>query len=224
MTISYPTGAGYMDGSPSEPPGSTATNIFAKPDPNKKWAREEFGSTQPGQIAKSLVLEDLRKYRAAPETAGLSEGEKQAAADKAAAASGAAMATGLKKGTREMMGGGTTGYASQALRESTAPTRQAAASASQQATEASRRMIEQKGENLYRSLTGQPAVPSLGQQMLAAGGTAALTAGGTALGEYVGDWLGEPAVDTSGVQFADYDPNTGQRLVGTSSDVPLPTA
>ena len=102
------------------------------------------------------------------------------------------MATGLAKGTREMMGGGTTGYASQALRESTAPTRQAPATASQQAMEASRRMIEQKGDNLYRQLTGQPTVPTLGQQMLAAGGTAALTAGGTALGEYMGDWFGSP--------------------------------
>ena len=108
-------------------------------------AEEEFGSDKPADIAKALTLENLRKYRKDPEVFGLSEAEKQASADKAAAASGAAMATGLAKGTREMMGGGTTGYASQAMREAAAPTRQAAATASQQATALSKQMIEQKG-------------------------------------------------------------------------------
>ena len=166
-------------------------------------ARGQYGTDKPGDIAKALTLENLRKYRQAPETFGLSEAEKQASADKAAAASGAAMATGLAKGTREMMGGGTTGYASQAMRETAAPTRQAAATASQQATALSKQMIEQKGNELYAQLTGRPMPPPLGQQMLAAGGTAALTAGGKAFGEYVGGYLGgEPADPYADVNFS----------------------
>ena len=143
-------------------------------------ARGQYGTDKPGDIAKALTLENLRKYRQAPETFGLSEAEKQASADKAAAASGAAMATGLAKGTREMMGGGTTGYASQAMRETAAPTRQAAATASQQATALSKQMIEQKGNELYAQLTG-----------------------GKAFGEYVGGYLGgEPADPYADVNFS----------------------
>lgn len=176
------------------------------------WAEQEFGSDKPADIAKSLTLENLKKYRQAPETFGLSEAEKQASADKAAAASGAAMATGLAKGTREMMGGGTTGYASQAMREAAAPTRQAAATASQQATALSQQMIEQKGNELYAQLTGRPMPPPLGQQMLAAGGTAALTAGGKAFGEYVGGYLDpdattDPTADPTAEPKPPFDPS-----------------
>lgn len=149
-------------------------------------AQGEFGTKDPREIAKAITLEQLGQYRDQPEQFGLSEAEKQAAADKAAAASGAQAATALTQAARAMKGGGMTGYASQAMREATAPGRQAAATASQQALEASRGMIEQKGQDLYGQLTGiPPRQPNVWDQAAAAAATEAMMSGADIGFEYM---------------------------------------
>jgi hypothetical protein len=149
-------------------------------------AIDEFGTKDPAKIAKAITLEQLGQYRDQPEQFGLSEAEKQAAADKAAAASGAQAATALTQAAREMKGGGTTGYAAQAMREATEPGRQGAATASQQALQQSRQMIAEKGTSLYNQLLGIPAIPPTVWQKMAAGAGAEALASGAELGlEYM---------------------------------------
>tara|TARA_R100000664_G_scaffold29022_1_gene40587 strand:- start:14446 stop:15138 length:693 start_codon:yes stop_codon:yes gene_type:complete len=149
-------------------------------------ATGEFGTKKPEEIAKAITLEQLGQYRRRPEQFGLSEAEKQAAADKAAAASGAQAATALTQAARAMKGGGMTGYASQAMREATAPGRQGAATASQQALQASRGMIEQKGQDLYAQLTGLPQRgPTVWDQAAAAAATEAMMSGADLGFEYM---------------------------------------
>ena len=149
-------------------------------------AKDEYGTDKPEEIAKAITLEQLGQYRRRPEQFGLSEAEKQAAADKAAAASGAQAATALTQAARAMKGGGMTGYASQAMREATAPGRQGAATASQQALQASRGMIEQKGQDLYAQLTGLPQRgPTVWDQAAAAAATEAMMSGADLGFEYM---------------------------------------
>ena len=165
-------------------------------------AMGEFGTKDAQEIAKAITLEQLGQYRDQPEQFGLSEAEKQAAADKAAAASGAQAATALTQAARAMKGGGMTGYASQAMREATAPGRQGAATASQKAMEASRGMIERKGQDLYAQLTGIPVQgPTPFQQAALAAGTEAVLTGADVGFEYMDqNLLGDPE-DATGNYF-----------------------
>ena len=154
--------------------------------------KDYFGTKSGPKAGEAMIKKQAVQYMRRPESFGLSEAEKQAAADKAASAAAAGTAGALAKGTREMMGGGTTGYAAQAMRQAVAPTRQGAASASQQAAEASKQMIEAKGQQLYGELTGKPYMTVAGQ-IAAAAGQQAVESGVDLLADYAGQQLlGEP--------------------------------
>ena len=154
--------------------------------------KDYFGTKSGPKAGQAMIQKQAVQYMKGPETFGISEAEKQAAADKAAAAAAAGTAGALAQGTREMMGGGTTGYAAQAMRQAVAPTRQGAASASQQAMEASKQMIEAKGKELYGELTGKPYMTVAGQ-IAAAAGQQAVESGVDLLADYAGQQLlGEP--------------------------------
>ena len=154
--------------------------------------KDYFGTKSGPKAGQAMIQKQAVQYMKGPETFGISEAEKQAAADKAAAAAAAGTAGALAQGTREMMGGGTTGYAAQALRQAVAPTRQGAASASQQAMQASKQMIEAKGKELYGELTGKPYMTIAGQ-IAAAAGQQAVESGVDLLADYAGQQLlGEP--------------------------------
>ena len=125
--------------------------------------KDYFGTKSGPKAGQAMIQKQAVQYMKGPETFGISEAEKQAAADKAAAAAAAV-----------------------------APTRQGAASASQQAMEASKQMIEAKGKELYGELTGKPYMTVAGQ-IAAAAGQQAVESGVDLLADYAGQQLlGEP--------------------------------
>lgn len=178
--------------------------------------KDYFGTASGPKAGQAMMQKQAVQYMRRPESFGMSEAEKQAAADKAAAAAAAGTAGALASGAREMMGGGTTGYAAQAMRQATAPTRQGAASASQQAAEASKQMIEAKGQQLYGELTGKPYM-SVAGQIAAAAGQQAIESGVDLMAEYAGQQLlGDPDGDIyTGVNAKDVDDMTpAERAAG----------
>ena len=134
-------------------------------------ARAQFGTKNPKKIAQMMLLEEARKFREDPASAGLSETERQkmlAQTTQAAQTGAQAVQSTLARAamTGQQMA---PGAMQEAARAAGGQAAQARATASQRARELSNQMIAQKGQQVYAALAGAPAVvdpmEAAGQQM-----------------------------------------------------------
>tara|TARA_R110000824_G_scaffold15270_1_gene64378 strand:+ start:1411 stop:1971 length:561 start_codon:yes stop_codon:yes gene_type:complete len=137
-------------------------------------ARAQFGTKNPQKIAQMMLLEEARKFREDPASAGLSETERQkmlAETTQAAQTGAQAVQSTLARSamTGQQMA---PGALQEAARTAGGQAAQARATASQRARELSNQMIRQKGQQVYAALAGAPAVVD---PMEAAGQQAAQT-------------------------------------------------
>ena len=137
-------------------------------------ARAQFGTKNPKKIAQMMLLEQARKFREDPASAGLSETERQKmlaettqAAQTGAQSVQAALARSAMTGQQIAPGA-----LQEAARAAGGQAAQARATASQRARELSNQMIRQQGQQIYAALAGAPMVVD---PMEAAGQQAATT-------------------------------------------------
>ena len=137
-------------------------------------ARAQFGTKNPKKIAQMMLLEQARKFREDPASAGLSETERQKmlaettqAAQTGAQSVQAALARSAMTGQQIAPGA-----LQEAARAAGQQAGQARATASQRARELSNQMIRLQGHQIYAALAGAPMVVD---PMEAAGQQAAQT-------------------------------------------------
>ena len=124
-----------------------------------KRARAQYGTKNPEKIAQMMLLEEARKFRENPSSAGLSETERQkmmAQTTQAAQTGAQAVQSTLARAamTGQQMA---PGAIQEAARAAGGQGAQARATASQRAGELSNQMIAAKNQQIYAALAGAPA-------------------------------------------------------------------